>query len=226
MTPCNWLAKLIKQSFLKDYQTKVIYNGIDLNIFRPTPMLGIREKYGLSEKTIILGVASEWTLRKGLDDFIEMSKLMQDVQFVVVGLTEEQIKSIPNSLKGIRRTSSTAELAALYSLADVFFNPTYEDNFPTTNIEALACGTPVVTYDTGGSPESLRVAQAAGIYGVGCVIEKENSKSVNYQIVEKQLRKVIQQVEDKECFKDCRKASLLFDGHLRLREYLDLYKTI
>lgn len=226
VTPCNWLSQLVKQSFLKDYPLRVIYNGIDLNTFKITEMKGVREKYGLNEKPIILGVASEWTPRKGLNDFIEMSKIMQDVQFVVVGLSDDQIKSIPNTLKGIKRTDSKTELAGLYSLAAVFFNPTYEDNFPTTNIEALACGTPVVTYDTGGSPELLAVAQAAGINEIGCVIKKETSKSVKYQMVESHLRMVIEQAINMNCQKNCRKASLLFDGQRRLKEYLDLYKSI
>ena len=112
-------------------------------------------------KTIILGVAAIWDRRKGLDDFIILSeRLSDDYKIILVGLTEEQIKNLPNRIIGISRTNSVHELADLYSIADVFVNPTYEDNYPTTNLEAIACGTPVITYATGGSPES------AEMYGV------------------------------------------------------------
>ena len=171
VTPSEWLKKLVKQSFLKDYPTIVINNGIDLSVFKPTTdetyLDNLRSKYGLDNRPIILGVASEWTKRKGLFDFVELSQTLLEYQFVVVGLTEKQIKSIPKTLKGIKRTNNVQELVGLYSLATIFFNPTYEDNYPTTNLEAIACGTPVFTYDTGGSPESI-------VNGFGKVISKQN----------------------------------------------------
>lgn len=171
VTPSEWLKKLVKQSFLKDYPTIVINNGIDLSVFKPTTdetyLDNLRSKYGLDNRSIILGVASEWTKRKGLFDFVELSQTLLEYQFVVVGLTEKQIKSIPKTLKGIKRTNNVQELVGLYSLATIFFNPTYEDNYPTTNLEAIACGTPVFTYDTGGSPESI-------VNGFGKVISKQN----------------------------------------------------
>ena len=171
VTPSEWLKRLVKQSFLKDYPTIVINNGIDLSVFKPTTdetyLDNLRSKYGLDNRPIILGVASEWTKRKGLFDFVELSQTLLEYQFVVVGLTEKQIKSIPKTLKGIKRTNNVQELVGLYSLATIFFNPTYEDNYPTTNLEAIACGTPVFTYDTGGSPESI-------VNGFGKVISKQN----------------------------------------------------
>lgn len=171
VTPSEWLKRLVKQSFLKDYPTIVINNGIDLSVFKPTTdetyLDNLRAKYGLDNRPIILGVASEWTKRKGLFDFVELSQTLLEYQFVVVGLTEKQIKSIPKTLKGIKRTNNVQELVGLYSLATIFFNPTYEDNYPTTNLEAVACGTPVFTYDTGGSPESI-------VNGFGKVIRKQN----------------------------------------------------
>lgn len=105
---------------------------------------------------MILGVASVWEKRKGFDDFIELSHLLDDnYRIVLVGLNEKQMKMLPQNVIGIKRTNSAEELAEIYSIADVFFNPTYEDNYPTVNLEAQACGTPVVTYDTGGSGESV-----------------------------------------------------------------------
>lgn len=155
ITPSQWLADLVKQSFLKEYPVEIRYNKIDTSVFKPTPS-DFRKQYGLEGKKIVLGVASVWDERKGLDDFIELAKLLDDsYTIVLVGLSEKQLRNLPNGIIGIRRTNSTKELAAIYTAADVFVNPTYEDNYPTTNLEAQACGTPVITYRTGGSPESV-----------------------------------------------------------------------
>lgn len=155
ITPSQWLADLVKQSFLKEYPVEVRYNKIDTSVFKPTPS-DFRKQYGLEGKKIVLGVASVWDERKGLDDFIELAKLLDDsYTIVLVGLSEKQLRNLPNGIIGIRRTNSTKELAAIYTAADVFVNPTYEDNYPTTNLEAQACGTPVITYRTGGSLESV-----------------------------------------------------------------------
>ncbi|SMQ85074.1 Glycosyltransferase involved in cell wall bisynthesis [Bacillus sp. OV166] len=155
VTPSNWLADLVQQSFLSEYPTKVIHNGIDLNIFNPTTS-DFRKNSNLTGKFIILGVASEWTERKGLRDFIRLDEMLNDnYKIVIVGLTKKQINQVPDSIIAIERTNNLNELVELYTTADIFFNPTYEDNFPTTNLEALACGTPVCTYRTGGSPESV-----------------------------------------------------------------------
>lgn len=170
MTPSHWLAGLVKQSFLKEYPVEVIHNGIDLNVFKPTPS-DFRKRYHLEDKKIILGVASPWTPRKGLKDFIKLAKLLdEETRIVLVGLNDKQIKSLPENIIGIKRTNNPQELAGIYTTADVFFNPTYEDNYPTTNLEALACGTPVVTYNTGGSPECLRMGQ-------GSIVEKGDLES-------------------------------------------------
>jgi len=155
ITPSKWLANLVKQSFLKEYSVEVIYNTIDKSIFKPTPS-DFRKKYGLENKKIILGVASVWDYRKGLKDFIELSKILDDSKkIVLVGLTQKQINSLPKNILGLQKTNSPQELAQIYSASDVFFNPTYEDNYPTVNLEAQACGTSVVTYDVGGSKETL-----------------------------------------------------------------------
>ena len=155
VTPSNWLAGLVKESFLNKFDVKVIHNGIDLEVFKPTES-DFRKKYGLENKKILLGVAGVWNARKGLDDFIKLRKqLNDDYAIVLVGLTKKQISTLPAGILGITRTESAMELAGIYTTADVFVNPTYEDTFPTVNLEALACGTPVITYNTGGSPECV-----------------------------------------------------------------------
>ena len=155
ITPSQWLANLVKESFLNKYPIQVINNGIDLNVFKPTPS-EFRKKYHLEEKKIILGVANVWDRRKGFDSFIKLSqKLDKNHQIVLVGVKEKQKNSLPSNITGIIRTNNIKELAEIYTAADVFVNPTLEDNFPTTNLEASACLTPVITFRTGGSPESL-----------------------------------------------------------------------
>lgn len=107
---------------------------------------------------MILGVAAIWDYRKGLEDFVKLSELLKsEYQIVLVGLTQKQKKKLPENIIGFTRTNNVNELRELYAMADVFVNPTYEDNFPTTNIEAIACGTPVITYETGGSPEGATI---------------------------------------------------------------------
>lgn len=165
VTPSKWLGDLVEESYMAGYHLQVIYNGVDTNVFQSTEG-NHREKYNLKNKKVILGVAAIWDKRKGLDSFIELSKkLSNDYVIILVGLSEEQMKGLPQNILGIERTDSVQELAALYTLADVFINPTLEDNYPTTNIEAIACGTPVITYDTGGSAESARM--------YGKVVKKE-----------------------------------------------------
>ncbi|MGL4754837.1 MAG: glycosyltransferase [Aeromonadaceae bacterium] len=155
VTPSRWLAGLVKQSYLRDYPVQVVNNGIDLTIFRPRES-DFRKKYNLVDKFIIMGAASSWSPRKGFEDFIVLaSQLPDNYHVVMVGLPQEKIKHLPSNIIGIHRTDNPVELAEIYSAADVFFNPTYEDNYPTVNLEAIACGTPVITYNTGGSPESV-----------------------------------------------------------------------
>ena len=153
VTPSKWLAQLVKQSFLKDSRVEVIYNGIDTEIFSPTPSTWKSENN--IDKPVILACAAQWGQSKGFSDVLEIAKLLPEYQVVIVGVSKKQKGALPKNIIGITRTHNAKELAKLYTLAEVFINPTYEDNFPTVNLEALACGTPVVTYNTGGSPESI-----------------------------------------------------------------------
>lgn len=154
VTPSNWIAGVVKESFLSEYPVKVINNGIDLKIFKPTES-NFREKWG-KEKYIILGVSFDWSKRKGIDVFIKLSKRLDNKYCIVlVGTNTELDKKLPKNIISIHKTMNQKELAKIYTAADIFVNPTREDNFPTVNLEALACGTPVVTFKTGGSPECI-----------------------------------------------------------------------
>lgn len=156
VTPSEWLAGLVKESFLREYPVRVIHNGIDLSIFKPTPS-EFREKYGIADKYILLGVAFDWGERKGLDVFVELSKRLdpEKYQIVLVGTDESVDKQLPDCIISIHRTQNQKELAKIYSVADLFVNPTREEVLGLVNVESLACGTPVVTFKSGGSPECV-----------------------------------------------------------------------
>ncbi len=155
ITPSHWLAGLLGESFLRAYPVEVVHNTIDTEIFRPTPS-DFRERYGLEDQKILLGVATAWGPKKGLDDFVKLSDILPDgFRIVLVGVTQAQKKELPPKILAITRTNNPRELAEIYTAADVFLNLTYEDTYPTVNVEAQACGTPCITYRTGGSVESV-----------------------------------------------------------------------
>ncbi|MDI9520814.1 MAG: glycosyltransferase [Bacillota bacterium] len=156
VTPSNWLAGLVKQSFLSKYPVQVIHNGIDLEQFKPTPSK-FRVKHGIENKVMLLGIASVWNHRKGLNTFLELAEMLDDHYVIVLaGLSKKQLDNLPKNIIGIQRTDSVKELAEIYTAADVFINPTMEDNYPTVNLEALACGTPVIFFNTGGNAETIK----------------------------------------------------------------------
>jgi glycosyltransferase involved in cell wall biosynthesis len=178
VTPSNWLKDEVKKSFLSEYPVEVVYNNINTEIFRKIPG-DFRKRYKLEDKKIILGVANDWDKRKGLDTFVELSKKLEnidkDYQIVLVGLSEKQIQELAKDnikILALPRTASATELAQIYSTADVFVNPTLEDNYPTVNLEAEACGTRVITYDTGGCRETIRMESSVVIpHGVDNIIK-------------------------------------------------------
>lgn len=196
ITPSDWLNKLIKKSFLKDYNVVTINNGIDLEIFKPTIDNSIKEKYGIpNDRKILLGVASIWEERKGLNDFLELSKKINDEYIIVlVGLSKKQIKLIRNykNIVGIERTDNQLELVKLYSISYCFLSLTYEDNYPTVNLEAIACGTPVITYDTGGCKEQINNKTGVVVKNIDEVIEHINDNiNINGKNIENNNNKII-----------------------------------
>ena len=184
VTPSKWLANEVKKSFLSKYPVEVIPNGIDVNVFKPT-LSDFKERNGLVGKKIILGVASSWDERKGLNDFVELSKKIgDDYKIVLVGLSEQQKNKLPANILKITRTNNVQELAEIYTASDIFFNPTYEDTYPTVNLEAQACGTPVVTYRTGGSVESVpekNIIEQGLFQNVFCINQKKVNKVIDKQ---------------------------------------------
>ena len=212
VTPSKWLADLVKQSFLKEYPVEVINNGIDLETFQPIDS-NFREKHELKDKKLILGVSFDWSIKKGMDVFLELSKrLSDDYKIILVGTNDEVDKNLPKNILSIHRTQSQSELAEIYAAVDFFINPTREDTFPTVNMEAIACGTPVITFQTGGSPEIIDET-------CGSVIACDDVDAFEKEI----LRVCTGNVYRKE---DCVKKATEFEQKERFKEYLDLYERV
>ncbi len=209
VTPSKWLAKLTKESFLKSANIKVINNGIELSLFKPTKS-DFRKKHSINDKHIVLGIAFGWGYKKGLDVFIELSKrLDENYQIVLVGTNDDTDRLLPDNIISIHRTQDQSELAEIYSAADVFVNPTRQDTFPTVNIEALACGTPIVTFNTGGSPE---------------IIDKTCGISVEPEDIETLIENIEKVCSQKPFSKEsCTERAQKFSRHNMVEEYLKLY---
>ena len=205
------MAGFVKQSFLKDKRMEVIKNGVDLKVFRPDGNDNPNDNQNFG----ILAVSSVWNEDKGLSDIYKLRDLLpSEYCITIVGLTEKQLGSLPHGITGIRRTQNVHELVRLYSSANVLINPTYADTFPTVNLEALACGTPVVTYRTGGSPESVTTA-------TGRVVEQGDINGLSEAIMEICLK-------GKEQFTNaCRlRAEDYFDKNKCFEKYIKLYESI
>lgn len=210
VTPSMWLAGIVKESYLKDYEVKVINNGIDLDIFKPTEG-DFRKKYGLDNKKVVLGVAFGWGAKKGLDVFIELAKrLPKDYQIVLVGTNDDVDKGLPSNIISIHRTSNQRELAEIYTASNVLVNPTREETYPTVNMESLACGTPVITFKTGGSAE---------------IIDEKTGIVVDVDDIDALEKSIIDTCESGSLTKEsCLERARAFDRRDRFKEYVDLYK--
>lgn len=215
VTPSKWLAGLVKESYLKDYPIRVINNGIDLNQFRPdVEGAGCvdRDRLGLGNKFIILGVANMWEERKGYPCFVKLAEqLGEGFQVILLGLDKKRLRGLPKNILGLPRTDSVRELACFYAMADVYVNATLEDNFPTTNLEALACGTPVITFATGGSVESVDGT-------CGRIVPKGDLEGLE--------RAVLGIKENPVSREACRKKALQYDKYERFWEYVSLYREL
>ena len=208
VTPSKWLSKQVKESFLADYPLRIINNGININVFKKyTNSDEVRKKYNMEKKYIILGVASSWGERKGLGAMNYLAECLPgNMQIVLVGISNDI--NVNKKIIGISKTENAVQLAQIYSAADLFVNPTLEDNYPTVNMEAIACGVPVITYKAGGSAEILD-----GKCGVAVEREDlEGLKEAIYSSLDKQW--------DKEEFERLRNH---YSSERMVEEYLSLY---
>ena len=211
----EWMAGEMNRSFLSGCDIRVIHNGIDTDTFSPQDGSALLARYGLEGKHILLGVASIWSREKGLDDFLRLSTMLTPNECIVlVGVDEHTAKHLPAKIIPIRRTENVQQLAQLYSVATAFVNPTWQDNYPTVNLESISCGTPVVTYRTGGSPESVTPQ-------TGMVVSQGDVDA---------LLRSVRQIEHlgKESFVGpCRQYALQhFRKEDRYKDYLHLYDEV
>ena len=193
VTPSYWLGRMVNKSFLNKYPVCTIHNGIDTSVFSPKPS-DFKRKYGIENKYMVLGVSTSWDEMKGLSDYKKVANMLGDEYVVVlVGFKDNNIKSIPANMIGIRRTNNTSDLAGIYSSADLFLNLSYCENYPTVNLEAIACGTQVLTYDSGGSSESAINGLIVSRGDIKEVVEK----IVNYKESSKPYKNPISDCIDK-----------------------------
>lgn len=208
----DWLGGLIKESFHSHREILTIHNGIDISRFK------LSGKTQSTNTFKILGVAAVWDKRKGLDDFIKLRNILPSTyEITLVGLSRKQVDALPDGINGITRTANIDELVQLYSNSDVFINPTYSDNFPTTNLEALACGTPVIMYRTGGSPEAVTpdtgwVVEQGDVEGIAKIVRSFETKDKSEISIQ---RKVCRERAEQE-----------FDKNKCFEKYIQLYEGL
>ena len=208
VTPSRWLKGLVGESFLKEYPVEVINNGIDTSVFRRSPEVlaeaeKLKEEYAPGGLKAVVAVSTSWDRRKGLPGYFELAdELGEEYRIIVIGLPEDKIAQLPENVTGIARTDSTLQLAAFYVMAHCYVNGALEENYPTTNLEALACGTPVVTYDAGGSGES------AAMYGL--VVPKGDVRALAEAV------RTVREHAEKRIDRDALDKKTMTEAYLRL----------
>lgn len=212
VTVSNWLKHQVEQSFLKVYPVETIYNGLDSSKFKCRMTSELRTKYNLQDKKIILGVASTWSTLKGISDFVKLSERLDErYQIVLLGIDEKNQKDLPSKILALPRTESIDELVDWYNQADVYFNASRAETFGMTVIEALACGTPVVSYDICAMREIMDE-------GTGYLVEKIGD-------IEEVVRLIA--LCDKTKMRDCCiSRAHVFEKEIQYEKYMELYRMI
>lgn len=211
VTVSKWLEGIAKESYLKKNNILTIYNGIDMNIFKPVQS-ELRKKYNLEHKRIILGVASTWTQTKGLNDFILLSKIIPiEYKIVLIGLSKKQLSRIPQTILGFPRTETVQELVEWYSVADIYLNTSVEETFGMPTLEAIACGTPVIVYNTTALPEIVEK-------GCGCISQPHDIKMV--------LNNINEILNESVSIESLRTIAEKYKKEKVYKEYIELYEKI
>lgn len=217
----NWLAELVNHSFFKNcsnVKVRTIHNGVDINLFQPELIntINSRKKIGVAENDFMaIACATTWTVSKGLNDYIELSKLISDkTKLVLVGVSDEIKTQLPKNIIALSRTDNVQELASLYSAADVVLNLSYEETFGLTTVEGMACGTPTIVYNATASPELVTDE-------VGFIVETGDIEGV------KKSMEIIATKDKTEYSLACRnRAVTMYDKNRKYQEYIDLYESL
>jgi putative colanic acid biosynthesis glycosyltransferase len=213
ITPSKWLADKVKESYLGIYPVQIVNNGIDLSLFQYTES-NFRERYGINNKKMLLGVASTWNTSKGLDIFIELSKrLNENFVIVLVGLSVDQIKTLPHNIIGLTKTKTPKQLSEIYSAADWFVNPSRQETMGLVTIESLACGTPAIVSNLTAVPEI--VDSSSGII-------VENCDSTSFYEVISNINNLNQNISKEKCIERAQR----YDMYVKYKEYIDIFKRI
>lgn len=212
----KWLKELVDQSFFNKYPVRIIQNGVDTTIFCPKKEKSyFRNEYNINKKNVLIGVASTWDYRKGLNDFIKLSSFLDESYVIVlVGLSNKQIQGLPANIIGLKRTENVEELAELYSLADIHISFSVEETFGLTIVESMACGTPVIVYNATACPELVTPE-------TGVVVDKGDINDA--------LRAVREIVKNGKMYysQNCRNRALdFFDKKDRFNDYVILYNEL
>ncbi len=215
VTVSKWLESVTRESFFSGKDIFTIYNGIDTKVFRPLDDNSLKKEMALENKHVLVAAATSWSKYKGLFDYISLSSLFEDdVVFILIGLTDNQINSMPSNIVGLKRTSSALELAKYYSMADIVLNLSYQETFGLTTIEGMACGTPGIVYNTTASPELITSE-------TGFIVEPGDINGVYHAITEI-LKK------GKESYSNaCRaRVQMLYDKDKIFSDYVDFYESL
>ena len=210
VTPSDWLKGLCEKSFLGKYPVTAIHNGIDTEVFAPAAS-DLRKELGIENKFVILGILKSFSGYKGGEHFLKLADMLSEDEVMVIAGLEEDVAEISDKIILLPQITDDKKLSQVYSMADVFVNPTLQDTFPTINIESIACGTPVVTFSTGGAAEMLDadsgISVARGdvkaLYEAVCKVKKGGLKP-----------------------SDCRARALKFKSEDCFSKYLEIYKAV
>lgn len=215
ITVSKWLEKITRESFFHNKSIQTIYNGIDIDIFKPVDSSGLRTRLNLQGKHVLVAAATAWTENKGLNDYIQLVNLLSDdVTLILLGLADEQIKQLPSTIIGKRRTDSAHELAQYYSMADIVLNLSYQETFGLTTAEAMACGTPGIVYNTTASPELITNE-------TGSIVELGNIEEIS-----KTIKDIISKGKAFYSYQCRNRAVMLFDKDNRFMDYIHLYESL
>lgn len=215
VTVSKWLENLVRQSFFSDKDITTIYNGVDTEVFHKVESEELRKRWNLKNKNVLVAAATSWNKYKGLDDYIQISKkLPNNTSLLLIGLTKEQIKSMPAGIIGIEKTNSAEELAGYYSMADVVLNLSYAETFGLTTVEGMACGTPGIVYNTTASPELITPE-------TGIVVE---AGSINQVLTAVNI--LLEKGKDYYTSACLNRAKNVFDKEERFEDYMSLYERL